>query len=60
MIKKVFTYFGDVKTEMSKVSWPTRTELIGSARLVLILSLILAVLVFVVDRILNFLLGIII
>ncbi len=56
MIKKVFNYFADVKVEMGKVSWPTRQELIESTRLVLILSLILAILVFITDRVLSMLL----
>jgi preprotein translocase subunit SecE len=60
MIKKVITYFSDVKTEMSKVSWPTRAELIESTRLVLVLSLILAILVFISDRFLSMLLDVVI
>ena len=60
MIKRLFTYLSDVKIEMSKVTWPTRTELVGSTRLVLILSLILAILVFITDRFLSMLLDAII
>ena len=56
MIKKVFTYFSDVKVEMSKVSWPTRAELIESTRMVLVMSLILSILVFLTDRVLSLLL----
>ncbi len=60
MIKRLFTYLSDVKTEMSKVSWPTRAELIESTRMVLVLSLILAILVFITDRFLSMLLDAII
>ena len=60
MIKKLFTYLSDVKIEMGKVSWPTRAELIGSTRLVLVMSLILSILVFITDRFLTMLLDVII
>lgn len=60
MIKRLFTYLSDVKTEMSKVSWPTRAELMESTRMVLVLSLILAILVFITDRFLSMLLDAII
>ena len=56
MIRKIFNYFADVKVEMGKVTWPTRKDLIDSTRLVLIMSLILSILVFATDRILSFLL----
>ena len=56
MIRKIFNYFSDVKVEMSKVSWPTRKDLIESTRLVLIMSLILSIMVFFTDRILSLLL----
>jgi preprotein translocase SecE subunit len=45
---------------MGKVSWPTRAELIESTRLVMILSLILAVLVFLADSILSRLINLLI
>jgi preprotein translocase subunit SecE len=56
MIRKIFSYFTDVKVEMSKVSWPTRKDLIESTRLVLIMSLILSIMVFITDRVLSLLL----
>ncbi|MBU1706581.1 preprotein translocase subunit SecE [bacterium] len=56
MIRKIFSYFSDVKVEMSKVSWPTRKDLIESTRLVLIMSLILSIMVFITDRVLSLLL----
>jgi len=60
MIRKIAAYFSGVRTEMGKVSWPTRTELVESTRLVLILSLILAVLVFFADSILSRLINLLI
>ena len=49
MFKKLANYLKDVRTEMAKVSWPTREELKESTVIVIILSLILAVYVFTVD-----------
>jgi preprotein translocase subunit SecE len=53
MFGKLVAYFGSVRTEMSKVSWPTRTEMIESTRVVLIFSAAMAVLLFFIDRILS-------
>ena len=50
MIQKAVNYVKDVKTEMAKVSWPTRAELYESTIIVLVLSLILAIFVFGVDQ----------
>jgi len=50
MIQKAVNYVKDVKTEMAKVSWPTREELYESTIIVLVLSLILAIFVFGVDQ----------
>jgi preprotein translocase subunit SecE len=50
MFKKLSTYLQDVKTEMAKVSWPSKDELVESTTIVIILSLILAVFVFGVDQ----------
>jgi preprotein translocase subunit SecE len=56
MIGKIFSYFSDVKVEMSKVTWPTRKDLIESTRLVLLMGLVLSIMVFFTDRILSLLL----
>jgi len=49
MLNKAVTYIKDVRQEMSKVSWPTKDELIESTIVVLILSGLLAVYMFIVD-----------
>jgi preprotein translocase subunit SecE len=54
MFNKLITYLAQVRAEMSKVSWPTRGEMIESTRVILILSFILAMAVFAVDRLLSF------
>ena len=53
MFKKIAAFFDGVVFEMKKVSWPSWQELKGSTIVVLILSLILAVFLFLVDTILS-------
>jgi len=53
MFKKIADYFIDVRNEMSKVSWPTRPEVIESTWIVLGLTLVFGVAVFAVDRLLS-------
>ncbi|MBM3329328.1 MAG: preprotein translocase subunit SecE [Calditrichaeota bacterium] len=53
MIGKAAKYIGDVRTEMAKVIWPTRQQLIESSVIVVVLSIILAIFTFGVDVILN-------
>jgi len=53
MIQKIRTFLIEVRQEMGKVSWPTVAELRGSTAVVLVLSLILAVFLFIVDRALG-------
>ncbi len=49
-MKKIINYIKESYNELVyKVSWPTRTELSGSAVVVLVASLVLALLIFVVD-----------
>ncbi|RJP73223.1 MAG: preprotein translocase subunit SecE [Candidatus Zixiibacteriota bacterium] len=50
MIKKISTYLTDVRTEMSKVSWPSREELMESTSIVILLSIVLAIFIFIVDQ----------
>lgn len=53
MIKRIKEFLNGVVFEMKKVSWPTWEELKGSTLVVLILSLVLAVFLFVVDLVLS-------
>lgn len=54
MFKKLITYLNDVWAELKKVTWPPRVEMMESARIILVLMVILALAVFVVDRMLSF------
>ncbi|MBC8276926.1 MAG: preprotein translocase subunit SecE [FCB group bacterium] len=53
MVKKTVNYLKDVRLEMSKVSWPSRDELIESTIIVMIVSGILALYLFAIDSGLN-------
>ncbi|MFZ5433385.1 MAG: preprotein translocase subunit SecE [Calditrichota bacterium] len=54
MFKKLINYLGLVRTEMAKVTWPTRAEMMESTRIILVLSFIIAAAVFIVDRVLSY------
>jgi len=60
LIGKAVKYLSDVRTETAKVIWPSKAELRGSAVIVIILSLLLAVFVFFIDQIASRLLKLII
>ncbi|MFH1245123.1 MAG: preprotein translocase subunit SecE [Candidatus Omnitrophota bacterium] len=49
MFKKIKSFVTDVKTEMKKVSWSTRKELIGSTGVVIVAVVLLTSFVAVVD-----------
>ncbi len=47
-------FLKEVNAELRKVTWPTKDELIGSTIVVIVVSVILAVFIGIVDRILTF------
>ena len=53
MFKKISNFLNDVKTEMSKVSWPNRDELINSSMIVAVVSIIFTIYIFSADYILS-------
>ena len=53
MIGKISQFVKDVKLEMNKVTWPTRDELSASTTIVLVVSLVLAVFIFIADFLLS-------
>ncbi|MBC8184052.1 preprotein translocase subunit SecE [candidate division KSB1 bacterium] len=59
MFRKINKFIQDVKTEMAKVSWPSRQELKGTTVIVIVLTLIFAVFIFIVDKALQGLLNIV-
>ena len=54
MVKK---FLVDVKSEMVKVSWPTRSELINSTTVVLVSAVLLSIFIYIVDVVCTFVLG---
>ena len=53
MIKKLTRFFSEVKTEMKKVSWSTKKELISSTWVVIISVFLLSVFIGIVDFIIS-------
>lgn len=49
MKEKIVNFVNDVVKEMEKVTWPTRPELVESTRIVIVVSLVIAVFAWVVD-----------
>ena len=50
-VNRSLAYFGDVRTEMSKVTWPTREDLKSHTTVVLMFLALLAVVVGSLDQI---------
>ncbi|ACY47993.1 preprotein translocase subunit SecE [Rhodothermus marinus] len=51
MFAKVRDYLQEVYREMQKVSWPSRQELINNTILTLVASTVLALFIFLADRV---------
>ena len=52
MLEKLKKYWKETVAELRKMSWPTRQELTGSTIVVVVVSLVVAVFIGIVDRIL--------
>ena len=53
MIEKLKNYLIETRTEMKKVTWPTKDELKESTRVVVVATLVLTAFIGVVDQILS-------
>ncbi len=53
MFAKIITYLKETRSELFKVTWPTREELKESTRVVIVGSLILTAFIGIVDQILT-------
>lgn len=53
MKTKIINFFSDIVKEMKKVTWPKKEELKESTVVVLITSLVFAVFVFLIDKIIS-------
>lgn len=54
MLEKIKKFLKEVLAELRKVTWPTKDELIGSTIVTIVVSLIVAVFIGIVDRVLSF------
>ena len=52
-VKKIVAFFGEVKTELGKVSWSTREEVFGSTMVVIVLTAFMALFIGVIDLLLS-------
>ena len=59
MLQKVTNFVNDVRSEMAKVSWPTRDQLKGQTLVVIFVSLFFAVFIFAIDHLLSRLMSLI-
>jgi preprotein translocase subunit SecE len=53
VIRKIIDYIKKIYTEMRKVTWPTRRELINSTIVVIVISAIVAVIIYILDLIFS-------
>ncbi|TMQ57905.1 MAG: preprotein translocase subunit SecE [Candidatus Eisenbacteria bacterium] len=53
-MQAVRDYVRDVRVEVSKVSWPSRTELRDSTIVVIVMVVVISIFIGIVDRALSF------
>ena len=52
-MEKIKKFLKEVVAELRKVTWPTKDELIGSTIVTIVVSLIVAIFIGIVDRVLT-------
>jgi preprotein translocase subunit SecE len=52
-MEKIKKFLKEVQAELRKVTWPTKDELIGSTIVTIVVSLVVAIFIGIVDRILS-------
>ena len=57
--QEMITYFKGVKTEWSKVSWPTKKQVLAETVIVLLVVTFFTIVVFLMDKAFIWLLGLI-
>jgi preprotein translocase subunit SecE len=53
LVQRTADFLKEVRVEATKVSWPTRKELRDSTVVVLVMTAIMAAIIFILDQILN-------
>lgn len=59
MVNKIRDYIKNIYYEMRKVTWPTRSEVTNSTIVVVVISMLVAVIIFALDTIFTTVLGLI-
>ena len=49
MIQKISQYFNSIHLEMKKVTWLTKSEMLGSTVIVCVFAILIALFLFIVD-----------
>ncbi|MCK5060338.1 preprotein translocase subunit SecE [Candidatus Bipolaricaulota bacterium] len=57
MLERITNYLKGVRGEVSRVSWPTRTEVISLTALILLLVIVLTLYIWGVDGVIQSVLG---
>lgn len=58
MWEKINAFVKDVRSEFSKIAWPTREDLVDSTSVVLVLSVAFAAFIGIFDLVISFIWGI--
>jgi preprotein translocase subunit SecE len=53
MFEKIVKFLKETRAEMRKVTWPTRDELVGSTKIVIIATLVVTLFIGIIDQILT-------
>ncbi len=53
MKDKIVKYVKETVSELKKVTWPSKDEIVGSTIVTIFVSLVMAVFIFIVDQALN-------
>jgi len=56
-MNKLVQYLKDVRSELVKVSWPTKNEVSGATILVVVLSVLVSLFVYACDKVLMSVIG---
>jgi preprotein translocase subunit SecE len=59
VLKRIVDYLKNVYLELRKVTWPTRNELVSSTVVVIIVSVFVAVVIFILDMVFTSILGLV-
>ena len=57
MIANIKEFLGDVRSELKKVSFPTKAETIGSTTVVIVFCVLMSIYLSVIDSFLSWLVG---